>query len=327
MYKLSIVIPVYKVEDYLCGCLDSVYSQAGGECQVILIDDGSPDNCGKICDEYAEKYPEITTVIHQENMGNGVAKNRGIECAEGEYIFFIDSDDSIEPNAVATLFEAIDKFGADVILFGSKSVTETGEVLSYSYDPYPANSLLEISQNKSLFLTSPSPWNRITKTSLFRDNGILFASGVWYEDIRTTVKVLGMAKTAVYLDKSLYNYLRRSGSIMNNKNVERNREIIDAMDDLLEFFKSRGIYEKFRDELEYIIIDHVLVSATVRVLRTAPPSHPLVDEFRRYTMENCRTVTENPYVEIMPKNRKVILILLLRKLYLPVMAIFRYIKK
>ena len=327
MTKISIIIPVYKVEDYLRGCLDSVYPQLTDECEVILVDDGSPDNCGKICDEYKEKHPDNTTVIHQENTGNGGARNAGINASCGEYLFFIDSDDTIVPDAIATLLNTIEEIGADVILFSSKSVSEDGTVLSYSNDPFEAGQVLEVERHKSVLIASPAPWNRITRASLFKEHNIEFPSRVWYEDIRTTVKTVGLAKTAYYINRPLYNYLHRSGSIMNNANVEKNGEIIAAMDDLREFFTSEGIYEKFRNELEFLIIDHVFVAATVRVLRVSPKTHHLVKEFRDYTFRHCSDVADNPYVATMTGTRRLVFKLLLKKMYSAVILIFRYIKK
>lgn len=325
--KLSIIIPVYKVEDYLASCLDSIYPQLNGQCQVILVDDGSPDRCGEICDSYKEKYPDVTTVIHQENTGNGGARNAGIDAAEGEYLFFVDSDDTVSPDAVKTLLDAVDETGADVILFASRSVSEDGEVLSLSNDPFEAGRVLKIKENKSVLIAPPAPWNRITKTSLFRENNIRFPHRVWYEDIRTTVKTLGVAETAYYISKPLYNYLRRSGSIMNNANVDRNGEIIAAMDDLREFFTEKNLYETYKEELEFLIIDHVFVAATVRVLRVAPKSHRLVREFRDYTEKYCSDIKNNPHVTTMTGTRRLVFKLLLAKMYAAVIFIFRYIKK
>lgn len=315
------------MEEYLPGCLDSLYPQLTDQCEVILVDDGSPDSCGDICDRYAEKYPDKTLVIHQENTGNGGARNAGIEASKGEYLFFVDSDDTVSPDAVETLLSAIEKIGADVIFFAAKSVSETGEILSYSNDPFEAGKLLRIREYKSVLIAPPGPCNRITRASLYKDNSIRFPHRVWYEDIRTTVKTLGVAETAYYIDKPLYNYLRRSGSIMNNANVEKNGEIIEAMDDLREFFTEKGLYETFKDELEFLIIDHVLVAATVRVLRVSPKTHPLVNRFRQYTYDCCPDVKNNPYVATMTGTRRLIFRFLVRKMYFPVVLIFRYIKK
>ena len=100
--KLSIIMPVYNVEDYLCKCIDSVLNQDYEDYEVILVDDGSPDECPKICDSYAKKHDNIR-VVHRENGGLSAARNSGIEVAIGEYILFVDSDDYIEPNVLGTL--------------------------------------------------------------------------------------------------------------------------------------------------------------------------------------------------------------------------------
>ena len=327
MPKISVIVPVYNVEKYVGACFDSLLSQTSDDFEIIAVDDGSTDKSGEICDEYAVKNPAKITVVHQENKGLGGARNTGIEKASGEYLCFVDSDDTVIPETVEELCRAVDRFGCDVVLFAARGVSEDGKELSYTGYDAEDGKPFTVEEHKSILTGAPMACGRIVRASLFRDNGIRFPERVWYEDIRTTVKLMGAARTAVYLDRPFYNYLRREGSIMNNKNVERNREIIDAMEDLKEFFAGKGIYEKYRDELDFLTIDHVLVSATVRVLRSASPSHPLVGEFRSYTFENCRNIMKNPYVSAMPKNRKIILGLLIKKLYLPVMAIFRYIKK
>lgn len=325
--RLSLIIPVYNVERYLEKCLDSIYCQITDECEVILVDDGSPDSCGAICDSYGAKYREYTTVIHQENTGNGGARNAGIEASCGDYLFFIDSDDTLEKDAVETLLSLADETDADVILFASRSVTENGDVLSYSNEPFVSGKLLRVKEYKNVLTAPPGPCTRITKAALYKDYGIRFPHRVWYEDIRTTVKTLGVAETVYYTDKVLYNYLRRSGSIMNNGKVERNGEIIWAMDDLIEFFTEMKLYDTFRDELDFLVIDHVLVAATVRVLRCTSPRHPLVKELRDYTYSHCKSVKDNPYSATMTGTRRLIFRFLQKKLYLPVVLIFRYIKK
>lgn len=326
MAKISVIIPVYNVEKYLEECLESVYSQTVKPFEVILVDDGSPDKCGEICDTLAASHPELTKVIHQENMGLGGARNTGISAATGDYLFFLDSDDTIDPDAIERLDRVIEKTGADMVLCGVRILMPDGSREDIPL-PYADETVLCPKKDRAILTGTPEAPLKITKRELFTENGIKFPPKVWYEDIRTTPKLLAAAESAVVLEKPLYNYYHRTGSIMNNKNVERNAEIVMAMEDLRSYFAERGLSDTFRDELDFLTIDHVFVSATVRVLRTEKSSHHLVEEFRKYTFDNCKDIKNNPYVKTMPKNRKIILELLLRKLYLPVSAIFRYIKK
>ncbi len=326
MYKLSIIIPIYGVENYLKKCLDSVYCQITPECQVILVDDESPDRCGEICDEYKERFPECTVVIHQKNLGLGGARNSGINAATGEYLFFIDSDDYIAKDAVATLLKAIADYSADVYIFPLQTVDESYRNLEIYKDNEPCFTPLNICQNKQILIGYPNACGKVAKANLYRDNGIFFPSKVWYEDIRTVPKMITKTQSIVYLDKPLYFYLQRDGSIMNNAKVDRNSEMIDALEDLICWFKKEGIYEEYREELDFLLIDHVFVSATVRVLRSAGSSHPLVKTIRSYTLENIAegAFNNNKYVAFsMPKNRKLIMKLLKAKMYSAVKLIFK----
>lgn len=325
MYKLSIIIPVYNVAGYLEACLDSIYSQITPECQVILVDDGSTDSSGEICDKYGARYPD-TFVIHQENKGQGGARNNGVSASSGEYLFFVDSDDTIEPDAIKTALDDIEKYGADMVIYPMKVVSEGGGLISIDSDPFPTDTVMSPENEKRLITAAPAPWNKIIRASLFRENGIEFPSRVWYEDLRTIPKLICKSRSVVLSKRPLYNYLRREGSTMNNAKVERNIEIVSALDDLIEWFKSENLYEKYRSEVDFLLIDHVLLTATVRVIRSVGTSHPLIAKFRAYAEENCIDMRHNEYISQMPKNRRLVLKLIFAKLYFAVSLIFR-IKK
>jgi glycosyltransferase involved in cell wall biosynthesis len=124
--ELSIIVPVYKVEKYLPRCIDSILAQTFGDFELILIDDGSPDGCGRICDEYARKDKRIV-VIHQKNMGVSAARNAGLDIARGRYIGFVDSDDWIEPQMYEAMMDAIRENGADMAVCGVRYADEDGK--------------------------------------------------------------------------------------------------------------------------------------------------------------------------------------------------------
>lgn len=126
---ITIVIPVYNVEKYIDRCLNSVVNQTYDNLEIILVDDGSPDNCPKICDDWTKKDKRIK-VIHKKNAGLGMARNTGIDYATGEYICFFDSDDYVDLNLISRAYYTIKKYSADVVIYGIKSVSETGKILS-----------------------------------------------------------------------------------------------------------------------------------------------------------------------------------------------------
>ena len=145
MPELSIIVPVYKVEKYLPRCIDSILAQTFGDFELILIDDGSPDGCGRICDEYARKDKRIV-VIHQKNMGVSAARNAGLDIARGRYIGFVDSDDWIEPRMYEVMMDAIRENGADMAVCGVRYADEDGKFTRadmLSEGVYSRNGLLE----------------------------------------------------------------------------------------------------------------------------------------------------------------------------------------
>ena len=125
MTKISVIIPVYNVEKYLSKCIESVLEQDFSDYEIILIDDGSTDTSGKLCDEYAENYSAIK-VIHQQNKGLGGARNTGIEAAEGQYLLFVDSDDYIRDNIMTFLYDTAVCNDSDIVAFGMDYVYESG---------------------------------------------------------------------------------------------------------------------------------------------------------------------------------------------------------
>lgn len=133
MPELSIIVPVYKVEKYLPKCIDSILAQTFRDFELILIDDGSPDNCGAICDEYAARDSRIK-VIHQKNTGVSAARNAGLDIASGTYLGFVDSDDWIEPEMYATMIATAKEKQVDVVVCGLRYVDEEGTLLHYGLE-------------------------------------------------------------------------------------------------------------------------------------------------------------------------------------------------
>ena len=129
MAKISVIIPVYNVKAYLEKCVESVVNQDFSDYEIILIDDGSSDGSENLCDRLGEKYPEIK-VIHQENKGQGGARNTGIENASGEYLLFVDSDDYIKEDALSFLYKTATENGSDIVSFGMDFVEEDGGITS-----------------------------------------------------------------------------------------------------------------------------------------------------------------------------------------------------
>lgn len=281
----SVVIPVYNVAAYLQPCIDSVLANDCSDCEIILVDDGSTDGVSPaLCDENAARHPERIRVIHQANQGLGGARNTGIAAATGEYLFFVDSDDTISPDALSILTDAINESHADIYSFQMCQVTEAGVSTPLTVSPL-YDGVFSLREHPEFLEALPASWARIWKRRLFVEHGILFPCKVWYEDIRTSPKLFAAAESIVTLDAPLYRYLMRQGSIMRNSNIERCREIIEAFDDLSDWFSKNGLSDTYRRELCTLAAEHLYIAASVRVLRTDRKSPILSELHDRFEAE------------------------------------------
>ena len=212
-FKISVIVPIYNVEKYLCKCVDSIINQTYKNLEIILVDDGSPDNCGEICDEYALKDDRIK-VIHKENGGLSDARNAGMAIATGDYLGFVDSDDWIEYNMYERLIENLIKFGADISVGGVADVLETDggyKQFKTTYDGKIRNYILSKEDAmKKYFLGSWSAWDKIYKKDVFND--IRFPKGEINEDEAIVLQLLDRCNRICYTNEVFYNYITRPNS-------------------------------------------------------------------------------------------------------------------
>lgn len=318
---ISIVIPVYNVQEYLPGCIDSVLRNDLTDCEVILVDDGSPDGSGAICDSYAARNPETISVIHQENGGLGAARNTGIAAAKGDWLLFLDSDDTLTSDALTVLKAAI-RPEIQVIGFQLYSDDGTGRLTPFD-NPFSGTSKpFLLSERQEYLLCMPSAATRLWSRELFTASGIRFPSRVWYEDIRTTTKLLCLATGILVLPNRLYCYLQRPGSIMSNQNLDRNREIMDAFDDILDWYQEQGLRERFAQALCALTVEHVLLAASVRVARV-DPRHALLKAFRDYTDQSFPGWSSNCYLRTLSRQKRLALRLIKGRHFKLLFLLFR----
>ena len=211
---ISIIIPVYKVEKYLEKCIESVLKQTYTNLQVILVDDGSPDNCGKICDEYAKKDSRIE-IIHKVNGGLSDARNVGIAKAKGKYIGFVDSDDYIKEDMYEILINLIKEYDADVSICNLYDVIEGKEYIRNKENGIKEYNRIDILKEVLLDKNIQSyAWNKLYKKELF--NEIKYPIGKKYEDIGTTFYIFEKCNKVVVTSEPEYYYLKRADSLVNN---------------------------------------------------------------------------------------------------------------
>lgn len=318
---VSVVVPVYNVEDYLEKCLRSILTQTYSDLEVLLIDDGSTDRSGGLCEELAQTDPRVR-VIHQENQGLGGARNTGIEAAQGEWILFVDSDDWLEADLIADSLEAAERAGADMVVPAFRTVDETGRELAVMREDLPENTGLALARYPQLLLMSPCAWGRLYRTRLFRDSGLRYPPRAWYEDLRTTFKLLPLAERVVAIPTVGVNYLQRAGSIMNSRNLARNVEILEALEDLLDWYQKRGLLDQYRPELEYLALFHGYLTASVRVLR-ADPKSPLLEEFAGWLRQRFPDYRSSKYLPRLGRKRRLLFRLLEHRQYRAIRLLFR----
>ena len=320
MSKFSIIVPVYNVEEYLEKCVNSILRQNYRDYELILVDDGSTDNSGAICDRILAENKENFNirVVHQENKGLGGARNTGIDVATGEYLFFIDSDDTIVDSTLEDLSDYIQNNDVDILTFDIVKVDENGNQLYFIYGSSQGETVSTTDENKALILTEHSACNKVIRRSLFTDKNIRFPERLWFEDLATIFKLFPYAKMG-YINKAYYVYLERTGSIMNSAKCDKNIDMITALNSTLEFYKENGLYEKYFDELEYVAAFHLYYLTSIRVMRI-DTKHKLLRIFREYMNENFPNFKGNKYLG---KKEKIIISLLSKKLYFVINLIFK----
>lgn len=239
-YKISVIVPIYKVEKYLNRCVDSILNQSYKNIEVILVDDGSPDNCGKICDEYLLKDNRIR-VIHKENGGLSSARNAGLEIATGEYIGFVDSDDWIEPKMYETLIENAIKYNAEISVGGVVDLLEENDNYTIIKSTFDEKIDVQVLNNeeamKKFFLGSWSAWDKIYKRKVHEK--IRFPEGMINEDEAIAMKILDNSEKIVYTNEVFYNYIRRPNSITTSEFSERKLDWYRNCKKNLEFIKEK----------------------------------------------------------------------------------------
>ena len=244
MPTISVIIPVYKVERYLDACVASVVGQTYPDLEIILVDDGSPDNCPALCDAWAAKDTRIR-VIHRSNGGLSAARNSGLDVCTGDYIAFVDSDDRLEPETLERALRAQQKSGADLVLFHYLCTDENDQPLP---DRTPADreeEALTPPQFWEKFFASGDTctyyvvaWNKLYRAELFHT--LRYAEGKRYEDMFLLPNLIGQCRKILCLNFRGYRYAQRTGSIMSQGDP---RNYLDRSEYLLDWtacFAAKG---------------------------------------------------------------------------------------
>ncbi|WML45816.1 glycosyltransferase [Neobacillus sp. PS3-40] len=256
--KVSIVVPIYKVEKYLNRCLDTIVNQTYTNLEIILVDDGSPDNCGKIADEYAQNDCRIK-VNHKKNGGLSSARNSGMELATGDFTLFVDSDDWLEKNMIEKMLNISNEFKADVVQ----------SAFYYAYDDhflfdnrfYQKESPPIVLDNKSLMAelvvnerVKNFAWGKLYKMNVIKD--IPFKEGVLFEDVFWAHKVMHRVNTYVILNQPLCYYFQRSDSIVTTY-TPKNLDMILGLKERQCFIEEH--YKELSIQANKVLLNNILI--------------------------------------------------------------------
>lgn len=227
MRKLSIIVPVYDVEKYLRKCLNSLLDQKNSkeDYEVIIINDGSPDDSQIIIDEYVSSNSNFSCFI-KENGGLSSARNLGIENAKGEYIFFLDSDDYVEKDSLKYLLDNLYNNEVDCLAFEYQEVNESGSILKKKVY-YDNTNTISSGEFLNKYTLVPNSTRYLFKRKIINDNNLRFTQGIFHEDEEFTAIFISYCSTIRYTDIMVYNYFQREGSIMNSNSVENNKKKIN----------------------------------------------------------------------------------------------------
>ena len=318
--KLSIIVPVYGVEKYIDKCLNSLVKQSLKEIEIILVNDGTKDNSQKIIDKYVKKYPDKIKSYIKENGGQGSARNYGLKKATGEYIGYVDSDDFVEKDMYKKLYNKAKENNYDIVVCGNYNVSE--DYQNKNIDAFINNYNTDL---ENIFFGKMAVWNKIYKRDILIKNKLEFKEKVWYEDLAFTLKAIMNSNTFAFIDEPLYDYLIREGSTMNNSNVQRNLEILDAFNDILSYIQHNKKEEYF-SKIEFLAIDHIYISAIVRVLKAEADDkvkRETINKLLDYMNKKFPNYKNNKYINTLSKNRKIIYKLINIKMYGLINLIFK----
>lgn len=258
--KVSVIVPIYNVEQFLERCIESLVNQTLEDIEIILVNDGSPDHSQSIIDSYVKKYPKKVKGFVKENGGLSDARNYGIPYASGAFIGFVDSDDYVDVTMYEKLYKKAIASDSDIVVCGYYGIDE--HVGHYRY--FQKGNMIEFGKSlednpKILYMNAPYAWNKIYKRELFEETKILFPKGMIYEDIATIYPLMMYAKRIAKVDEGLYYYvLKREGAITATFGPTI-LQMYDALARMNDLYLEVGKFKQFKEVLGFINLKHTIL--------------------------------------------------------------------
>lgn len=258
MPKVSVIVPVYNVQDYIEKCINSLVNQTLQDIEIIIVNDGSKDSSVKIINQFIKQYPKKIIYLEKENGGLSDARNYAMLYAKGEYIAFLDADDYVEFDTYEKMYEIAKNENSDMVECNF-------------YWEYPNKVKKDIGQayngkKEMIQKVRVVAWNKLIKREILTKTNIKFPKGYRYEDVEFTYKLVPYLNKVSFLKKPCIHYVQRENSISNSQN-EKTRQIFDVLDNVINFYKKNQIYDKYKEELEYVYARYLLCSSLLRMVK------------------------------------------------------------
>ncbi len=262
-YKLSIVVAVYNLEEYLPRCLDALVNQTLNDIEILCVDDGSTDSAPQIIDEYEKKYPQKVKAFHKENGGEFTTRNYGLERATGEYVSFVDTDDYVEPNWAEKLYNTAKENDADLAVCGFERIDlKTNKVIAKNMTKM-GNRTIQINPNDDIIaFINPAPWNKIYRREMLKD--IRFSSFRGFNDMIFLLSSYVYVTKIAFVPDVLYHYYLRYDSQIHNVNIDDIKNFKKYLLELKEFYIKHNKYEEMKQILDLLAFIHLGISVMYR---------------------------------------------------------------
>ena len=257
MAKVSVIVPVYNVERYIRKCLESLVNQTLYDMEIIIVNDGSTDLSKNIIEEYTNQYSNVK-YYKKENGGLSDARNYGMKYATGEYVAFLDADDYIDAKTYEIMYEKAQKENSDIVecnfywVYGKRKKKDIGE----KYD----------GKTEMMEKARVVAWNKLYRRELIENLQIEFPKGLQYEDVEFFYKLVPYIEKVSFVKEPLIYYIQRKDSLSNFQN-EKTSDIFTVLENVILFYKSKNLYEKYKEELEYTYTRLLLCSSFKRITK------------------------------------------------------------
>lgn len=258
MSKVSVIVPCYNVEKYIRKCAETLVNQTLDDIEIIFVNDGSTDGTDEIIKEYEKNYPKKVVHLEKENGGLSDARNFALPFAKGEYIAFVDSDDYVELNMYQEMYDIAQKENSDMV--------ECNFIWEYPNKKKIDIGIQYSNKHEMLEKVRVEAWNKLIKREILEKYKVIFPKGYKYEDIEFTYKLIPYLNKVSFCKTPMVHYIQRGDSLSNIQN-NKNNQIFDVLQHVIDYYKEKGLYDEYFQELEYTYVRVAFCSSLLRMVK------------------------------------------------------------